>query len=90
MARGNSPSLAPLILQLHLSDLPNPATLQLEQVRPDATIVLCEALGCELMRQRVSGYHNTLDIADLPEGVFVVELRTADQSVAAERNVTQR
>lgn len=70
---------------------PNPATgsatLQLEQVPPDAQVLLRDALGREVQTQRVSGHYTTLTLER--SGVYVVELWSGGQRVRAQRLVVE-
>lgn len=70
---------------------PNPAngsaTLQLEQVPRDATLVLRDALGRVLLRQRVGGHYTTLSIEH--SGVYLVELWSFGERVATQRWVVE-
>jgi len=70
---------------------PNPsggsATLQLEQVPQDAQLVLRDALGREVLRQRVSNHFTTLSVQR--SGVYVVELWGNGERVSTQRWVVE-
>ncbi|HRH39964.1 MAG TPA: T9SS type A sorting domain-containing protein, partial [Flavobacteriales bacterium] len=70
---------------------PNPTsgsvTLTLEQVPKSATLVVRDALGCVMQRHRLSDHYTTLTLAN--SGVYVVELWSNGECVAAQRVVVE-
>lgn len=72
---------------------PNPATtyatVQLEQLPRNGVLVLRDALGREVLRQRVAGYHNTVPLQGLGRGVYLLELWDAGQRLQSEQLVVQ-
>jgi hypothetical protein len=72
---------------------PNPATtyatVALETMPRNGQLVLRDALGREVLRQRVAGYHNTVPLQGLDGGVYLLEVWDAAQRVAEQRLVVQ-
>ena len=73
---------------------PNPATskatLELERSPRETRVVVRDALGREVLRQRVSDYYTTLDLAALGSGVYHLELLASGKRMGAQRLVVQR
>lgn len=78
---------APPTLRLYPNPASSNATLQLEQVPPDAQLVLRDALGREVQRMRVSDHYTTLPVGR--SGVYVVELWGNGERVATQRLVVE-
>jgi len=72
---------------------PNPATtyatVELEAMPRNGQLVLRDALGREVLRQRVAGYHNTVPLQGLGKGVYLLELREEGTRRVAQRLVVQ-
>jgi len=72
---------------------PNPtngrATLQVEQVPPDAQLVVRDALGREVQRQWITAHYTTLDLHGACSGVYMIELHRPGGRFASERLVVQ-
>jgi len=72
---------------------PNPATtyatVELEAMPRNGQLVLHDALGREVLRQRVAGYHNTVPLQGLGKGVYLLELREEGTRRVAQRLVVQ-
>lgn len=70
---------------------PNPssgsATLQVDQLPPDAQLVLRDALGREVLRRRVSDHYTTLMLGQ--SGVYVVELWSQGRRLSTQRLVVE-
>jgi len=73
---------------------PNPssgsATLQLEHVPQDAQLVLRDALGREVLCQRVSGHYTSLQLNAFTDGLYAVELLSNGERMGTQRLVLQR
>ncbi len=73
---------------------PNPAsstaTLELDEVPPDAQLVLRDALGREMLRQRITGHYTTLQLGALPAGCFGVELWLTAKHATHHKLIIQR
>ncbi|MBK8497272.1 MAG: T9SS type A sorting domain-containing protein [Flavobacteriales bacterium] len=73
--------------------VPNPtssfATLRLEQIPRNATVVVRDALGREMLRHAVLNYTTTLSVQDLGDGMYTVELLDAGQRLGVQRLVVQ-
>jgi uncharacterized delta-60 repeat protein len=72
---------------------PNPATtyatVELEAMPRNGQLVLRDALGREVLRQRVAGYHNTVPLQGLGKGVYLLELWEEGERRVAQRLVVQ-
>lgn len=72
---------------------PNPTsqttTLALEQMLPNTTFVLHDALGCERLRQTIRNNYTTLDLQNLANGIYLVELWRNGGRMGTERLVVQ-
>lgn len=72
---------------------PNPAhtyvTVELEQSITNGMLLLRDALGREVMQQRVAGYQNTVPLHGLGGGVYLLELWAGGERRAAQRVVVQ-
>ena len=79
--------------QLHLTLYPNPATtavtLQLENIPTNATVIMRDALGREVLQQRITRHYTILGTAGLGAGVYVVEVWESGQRVGVERVVVE-
>jgi hypothetical protein len=73
---------------------PNPAntlaTVELEQLPHNSQLVLRDAMGREVLRQRVAGYHNNVELQGLGAGVYLLELWEDGSRKAAQRLVVER
>jgi uncharacterized delta-60 repeat protein len=73
---------------------PNPAntlaTVELEQLPRNGQLLLRDAMGREVLRQRVAGYHNNVELHGLGAGVYLLELWEDGSRKAAQRLVVQR
>ena len=72
---------------------PNPATtyvtVELEAMPRNGQLVLRDALGREVLRQRVAGYHNTVPLQGAGKGVYLLELWEEGERRVAQRLVVQ-
>ncbi|MEX1132452.1 MAG: T9SS type A sorting domain-containing protein [Flavobacteriales bacterium] len=72
---------------------PNPAstqvTVELEELPANGELLLRDALGREVLRQRVSAYHNNVGLQGLGGGVYLLELWAKGQRVGSERVVVE-
>jgi len=72
---------------------PNPAstqvTVELEELPANGELLLRDALGREVRRERVGGYHNTLGLHGLGSGVYLLELWSKGQRLGSERVVVE-
>ena len=72
---------------------PNPActvlTVELERMPAQGELLLRDALGREVRRERITGQHNTLPLHGLGGGVYVVELWAGTQRLATEKLIVQ-
>lgn len=72
---------------------PNPAstqlTVELERIPAGGELLLRDALGREVHRERITGQHNTLPLHGLGGGVYVVELWGGAQRLATEKLIVQ-
>lgn len=72
---------------------PNPASascsFELDELPPQAMLVMRDAFGREVLRQAVRTFATTLDLKTLPEGVYTIELRTGEQRLLAQRLIIQ-
>ncbi|MBX2980009.1 MAG: T9SS type A sorting domain-containing protein [Flavobacteriales bacterium] len=79
--------------QLRLEVFPNPAstqlTVQLEHQLPGAVLLLRDALGREVLQQRVAGHYNTLAVQGLAPGVYLLELWGDGRRMAKQRVVVE-
>jgi len=70
---------------------PNPATthatVELEQLPKNGVLVLRDALGREVLQQRVAGHYNTMGLQGLGGGVYLLELWSDGQRAATRRLV---
>lgn len=68
---------------------PNPAsttaTLELDVLSPHAQLVLRDALGREVLRQRVHAHTNVLNLQALPDGIYTLELREEHKRISVQR-----
>ena len=78
----------------HMAVYPNPTTIQLmvdlEQAVPHGLLVLYDVIGCEVLRQSITGDHQTVDVSGIAAGVYSLELQTSGSPVIMERVVVQR
>jgi hypothetical protein len=78
-----------------LSVYPNPTTnweamdYDLMCVPDRAMIVLRDALGREMLRERIAGHYPTLSVQQLPAGLYLLELWSKGQWVGSERVVVE-
>jgi hypothetical protein len=79
--------------QARMGVYPNPAsshmTVELEEMPTQGLLLLRDALGREVLQQRVAGYQNTVPLHGLGSGVYLVELREGGERRAAQRVVVQ-
>ncbi len=72
---------------------PNPAstqlTVELEELPTNVEVFLRDALGREVLRQRVGSYQNTIGLHGLGSGVYVVELWSGAMQLATEKLIVQ-
>lgn len=72
---------------------PNPTssnvTVAMDQLPTDALLVLRDALGREVLRQRVREHYTTLDLASLGSGVYYMELLATGRRIGAHRVVVE-
>ena len=72
---------------------PNPAsayvTVELEQQLSQGLLVLRDALGREVLQQRVGGHYNTLAVQGLAPGVYLLELWGDGRRMAKQRVVVE-
>ncbi|MBL0128620.1 MAG: T9SS type A sorting domain-containing protein [Flavobacteriales bacterium] len=72
---------------------PNPnsgyVTLELEQVPNDAQLVVRDALGRVVQRQRVQDHYTTLELQHVGNGIYHIELYRAGERLVAQRLVVQ-
>jgi len=75
--------------RVSLKVYPNPAstqvTVELEELPANGELLLRDALGREVRRERVGGYHNTLGLHGLGSGVYLLELWSKGQRLGSER-----
>ncbi|MBX2978521.1 MAG: T9SS type A sorting domain-containing protein [Flavobacteriales bacterium] len=68
---------------------PNPAsttaTLELDVLPPHTQLVLRDALGREVLRQRVHAHTNVLNLQALPDGIYTLELREEHKRISVQR-----
>ena len=73
---------------------PNPtsgnATVEMEEIPRDALLVLYDVLGREVLRQRVTNHHTTLQLQHLPDGCYNLEIRNGVRRLAHQRLVVQQ
>lgn len=73
---------------------PNPgntlATVELEQLPRNGQLVLRDAMGREVLRQRVAGYHTNVELQGLGAGVYLLEVWEDGGRKAAQRLVVER
>lgn len=73
---------------------PNPAntlaTVELEQLPRNGQLVLRDAMGREVLRQRVAGYLNKVELQGLGAGVYLLEVWEDGIRKAAQRLVVER
>lgn len=73
---------------------PNPAnslaTVELEQLPRNGQLVLRDAMGREVLWQRVAGYHNNVELQGLGAGVYLLEVWEDGGRKAAQRLVVER
>lgn len=76
-----------------LNVYPNPActtaTLELQATPADAQVVMRDALGREVLRQRVQARATTLLLQSLADGIYTLELHSAGQRLAVQQLVIQ-
>ncbi|MBL0129660.1 MAG: T9SS type A sorting domain-containing protein [Flavobacteriales bacterium] len=79
--------------QLRMRVYPNPAsattTMELEQVPHGAVVLLRDALGREVLRQRVSDHYTTLQLQTLADGIYSMQLVVGDTLMANPKIVVQ-
>lgn len=79
--------------QARMGVYPNPAsshmTVELEEMPTQGLLLLRDALGREVMQQRVAGYQNTVPLHGLGGGVYLLELWAGGERRAAQRVVVQ-
>ena len=80
---GASSATAPPVFSLYPNPSSGNVTLELEQVPGNALLVVRDALGRVVQRQRVTDHYTTLSLAQA--GVHVVELHVATERVASVR-----
>jgi uncharacterized delta-60 repeat protein len=72
---------------------PNPAstqlTVQLEHLPAQGELVLRDALGREVRRERIAGHSPTLSVQQLPAGLYLLELWSKGQRVGGEKVVVE-
>ena len=74
-------------VRLYPNPSSGPVTLALEHVPQDATLVVRDALGREVQRQRVANHYTTLTLAR--SGMYVVELWDGRSRLAAQRMMVE-
>ncbi len=72
---------------------PNPAstqlTVELERMPAQGELLLRDALGRVVLRERVGTYHNTIGLHGLGSGVYLLELWSKGQRLESERVVVE-
>jgi uncharacterized delta-60 repeat protein len=72
---------------------PNPAstqlTVELEQLPAQGELLLRDALGREMLRERIAGHYPTLSVQQLPAGLYLLEVWSKGQRVGSERVVVE-
>jgi hypothetical protein len=72
---------------------PNPAstqlTVELEQLPEQGELLLRDALGREMLRERIAGHYPTLSVQQLPAGLYLLEVWSKGQRVGSERVVVE-
>jgi hypothetical protein len=72
---------------------PNPAstqlTVELEQLPEQGELLLRDALGREMLRERIAGQYPTLSVQQLPAGLYLLEVWSKGQRVGSERVVVE-
>lgn len=79
---------------LRMTIYPNPVstnlTVGLERSVADGALVLSDAMGREVMRQRATAYYNVLDVGGLAAGLYTLGLYSKGQWLRSERVIVQR
>lgn len=65
------------------------ATVELEQLPRNGQLVLRDAMGRAVLRHRVGGYHNNVELQGLGAGVYLLEVWEDGSRKAAQRLVVQ-
>lgn len=80
------PAVVPLVY-------PNPASSQaivaLDALPPNAQLLLRDALGREVLQQRITGHYTTLQLQHLPNGCYNLEVLGPASHIAHQRIVVQ-
>lgn len=72
---------------------PNPSfgrtTIDLIGAWPHAELSMTDALGCDVLRQRTVGNRTNLDLSNMPDGVYQIQLNTSGVRLGTQRLVVQ-
>jgi hypothetical protein len=77
-------------IQIYPNPSANYVTVEVEQFPRNGQFVLRDAMGREVLRQRVAGYHNNVELQGLGAGVYLLELWEDGSRKAAQRLVVER
>lgn len=79
-----------LAFSLYLNPASTLVTIQLEQLPRNGQLLLRDAMGREVLRQRMAGYQNKVELQGLGAGVYLLEFWEDGIRKAAQRLVVER